>query len=81
MDPNNNVHPVIAQNLYRLKNGRFEQLGMSWLKNGFYALSLQPCEPSHRAQRHGLNVGCSDPYGAGLNGCRASSAPATRSTR
>jgi len=65
-------HPVIAQNLYRLKDGRLEQIGMSWLKHGFYSLnenncggncqSCYPCNPSL------LCVGCSDPYTASLNG-------------
>jgi hypothetical protein len=70
-------HPVIAQNLYRLKNGRFQQIGMSWLKHGFASLNLntagcagaagQSCQgpPAGGAQ---LGVGCTDPYSAGLNG-------------
>ena len=32
-------HPVISQSVYRLKDGRFEQIGMSWVKHGFYAVS------------------------------------------
>jgi hypothetical protein len=67
-------HPVIAQNLYRLKDGRFEQIGMSWLKHGFLSTnSPDPacgnCQqpPAGGAQ---LGVGCTDTYGSGLNGLR-----------
>jgi cysteine-rich repeat protein len=65
-----NTHPVIAQNLYRLKDGRFEQVGMSWLKHGFAALTFNVCgcgciDPG-TSQR--LGVGCSDPYSSSLNG-------------
>ena len=67
-----NDHPVIAQHMYRLKNGRFEQIGMSWLKHGFFALSGSLCSGIGGCQgdfsgRH-LGVGCSDPYSASLNG-------------
>jgi hypothetical protein len=69
-------HPVIAQNVYRLKDGRFEQIGMSWLKHGFFALQNSDpgcgngsCDPAPFAPDQ-LGVGCTDPYGAGLNGNR-----------
>jgi hypothetical protein len=34
-----NEHPVIGQQMYRLKDGKFEQIGISWLKHGFTSLN------------------------------------------
>jgi hypothetical protein len=72
-------HPVIAQNIYRLKNGRFEQIGMSWLKHGFVSTNSpsagctghtgQGCTQPPRGGNE-LGVGCIDTYGSGLNGSR-----------
>ncbi|MBK8268178.1 MAG: hypothetical protein IPK83_07670 [Planctomycetes bacterium] len=61
-------HPVISQNFYRLKNGRFEQLGQSWLKHGFCALDETLCSASCPPDGCGvLGPGCSDPYTASRN--------------
>lgn len=77
-----NQHPVIGQNLYRLKTdtsrpgGRFEQIGMSWLKHGFQALDQNAAgcgctfEPGH-AWGDWLGQGCTDPYSATLNADRS----------
>jgi len=69
-----NEHPVIGQNMYRLKDGRFEQIGMSWLKHGFTALQGNICNCGCVSSGSGsrLGVGCSDPYGASLNGSQGS---------
>jgi hypothetical protein len=68
-DQDSENHPVIGQNLYRLKDGRFEHIGLSWLKHGFAALTLNLCctciSPGTSQL---LGVGCSDPYGSSLNG-------------
>ena len=75
---NNNKHPVIGQQLYRLKDGRFEQVGMSWVKHGFLALSEDYCdlgciEPEQSGVFLGL--GCSDPYTNQLNGTQTRLGP------
>ena len=40
---NSSFHPVIPQNAYRIKDGRIEQIGMSWMKYGFCALQENLC--------------------------------------
>ncbi|MCA8922409.1 MAG: fibronectin type III domain-containing protein, partial [Planctomycetes bacterium] len=73
---NTNEHPVIGQNMYRLKDGRFEQIGMSWLKHGFFALSGNLCfNDCQSTSGDWLGVHCSDPYSAGLNGTQANLGP------
>jgi hypothetical protein len=62
-------HPVIGQNMFRLKDGRFEQIGQSWLKHGFTALTgsvCGTCTPPPNGSHLGVN--CSDPYSKSLNG-------------
>lgn len=64
-------HPGIAMQLYRELDGRFEQVGVSWIKHGFFALSNSQCitcqNPSPGTF---LGVGCSDTYGTGNNADR-----------
>ena len=67
-------HPVIAGNLYRLKSGRFQQIGMSWLKHGFLSTNSfdSGCGSCTTPPLGGdqLGVGCTDTYDAFLNGSR-----------
>jgi len=66
-------HPVIPQNFYRMSGGtndndRFEQIGQSWLKHAFTALTGNACGfGCNGVGGSHLGVGCSDPYGSGLN--------------
>ena len=72
---NTNLHPVIGQNMYRWKDGRFEQIGMGWLKHGFYALSLSDCGPCQGTDGTTLGINCSDPYTASRNGSQGGLGP------
>jgi hypothetical protein len=69
----NNDHPVIPQNLYRMSGGpsnsdRFEQVGQSWLKHAFTALTGNICNLGcNGVGGSHLGSGCSDPYSASLN--------------
>ncbi len=67
---NEDQHPAIAQNMYRLLNGRFEQVGMSWVKHGFAAIDNQGCglTCTNSGTQYLLGVGCSDVYSPNLNG-------------
>jgi hypothetical protein len=62
-------HPVFVQNMYRLRDGRFEQVGMSWVKHGFCA-SNDPgcgtCQSTFSCDR--LGVQCVDHYSSFTNG-------------
>lgn len=73
-----NQHPVIAQNFFRLKDGRFEQIGLSWAKHGFCAVQgtlCGPCTPAGPGCISKLGVGCSDPYSTAQNGMQSRLGP------
>ena len=67
-------HPFIPQNVYRMSGGadnteRFEQIGQSWGKHAFTAASSNTCGfGCNGVGGDHLGSGCSDAYGAGLNG-------------
>src|SRR5205814_10643921 len=68
----NNLHPVIGGALYRYKlvngAGRFEQIGIAWLKHGFTALTDSICCTCNGSGGSVLGQGCADPYTASRNG-------------
>jgi hypothetical protein len=70
-----NEHPVIAQNMFRLKDGRFEHIGQSWLKHGFLAVNGNQCGECQDTSFDRLGIFCSDPYGPSLNGNQSSAGP------
>lgn len=68
-------HPVIATNIYRIDNGRLEQIGLNWVKHGFATLNGSLCGTCQPTSGTTLGVGCSDPYSAFLNGFQSDLGP------
>lgn len=69
--PMNEDHPGIAMALYREMDGTFQQVGTSWMKHGFFALSNSQCIPCQNPSNGSfLGVGCSDTYGSFNNADR-----------
>jgi hypothetical protein len=67
----NEDHPGIAMALFRELDGRFEQVGVSWIKHGFFALSNSQCTTCQNPSNGTfLGVGCSDTYGSSNNADR-----------
>ncbi|GAB4546926.1 MAG: hypothetical protein Tsb0013_06210 [Phycisphaerales bacterium] len=72
--PNEN-HPFIAYNLFRMNTRRVEQVGVSWIKHGFFATNFPDCNSGSVFPHTGcaggggseLKPACGDTYGAGLN--------------
>ena len=60
-------HPVIGQNMFRCKDGRFLHIGQSWLKHGFCAVNEPGCGTCQSSPCSTLGVGCADTYWGSLN--------------
>ncbi|MFT7464347.1 MAG: hypothetical protein ACI9EF_002702 [Pseudohongiellaceae bacterium] len=67
----NEDHPGIAMQVYREMDNRFEQVAVSWIKHGFFALSNSQCNSCQNPSPGTfLGVGCSDTYGSNNNADR-----------
>ncbi len=66
-------HPVIGQNMFRIKDGRIEHIGQSWLKHGFCAVNEfeSECGSCQTTPCDTLGIGCADTYWAALNDGRS----------
>ena len=76
----NPLHPVIAETAYKYKvvdgAGRFEQVGIGWLKHGFAADTGSLCCPCQNpGNNQFLGIGCSDPYSAGQAAAQSTLTP------
>jgi hypothetical protein len=74
------LHPVISETFYKYKvvdgSGRFEQIGMSWLKHGFASdTGSLCCTCQNPGNNQIMGVGCSDPYSASQSGTQSTLTP------
>ena len=73
---NTAAHPIVPQHMYRLKDGRFEQIGLSWCTHTFYPLNgtfcSGDCQPGGKSA---LGPECSDVHSTSVNGLQPNMAP------
>jgi len=70
------VHPCIIQNVYRLLDGRLEQIGAADVKHGFFATNSNGCGVcQHPGVGSALGPDCSDTYSVSNNSNRQYMAP------
>ncbi len=67
---NTNAHPVFTQNLYRLSDERFEQIGLGFAFHGFFALEQNFCSTCSPVGGGSLGPGCSDVNSASIVGAQ-----------
>lgn len=68
--------PGLAQNMYRLYDGRIEQIGQGWVKHACCAGAGAGCGLSCNGSGGVvLGAGCKDVYGAGFNGGQSGLGP------
>lgn len=64
-----NLHPVFAPGLFKLKDGRIEQIGMGWVLHGFAALAQNTCGCGcNGAGGSVIGIGCSNPHTSTITG-------------
>ncbi len=70
-------HPFFSFNMYRLANGRLQQIGQSWVKHMWGASQANACLLGCIAYPDGshLGPGCSDTYGAASNATQSNMGP------
>jgi hypothetical protein len=73
---NNDQHPYLVWNMYRVVDGRLEQIGASGLKHAFLTLNTNCGCPSGSI----LWVNCEDTYGVSTNNSTGSLSPRTEIT-
>jgi hypothetical protein len=73
---NNDQHPYLIWNMYRVADGRLEQIGASGLKHAFLTLNTNCGCPSGNI----LWVNCEDTYGVGTNNSTGSLSPRSEIT-
>jgi len=78
LSPMNPDHPLIAFSLYRIESNQLQQIGISWVKHGFFALDesiCTTCTDPNGGTGQFLGVNCSDTYSLSNNSSRFTLGP------